>query len=205
MENAYFYEQNHQFSAMESYFLDVSGIEGTDLYCDSESAATIKEEIDGMPLRAIHHIGNGNYHYVSLFFLERIREPFELILFDHHSDDQPGAFGEGLLSCGSWVLEARNKLPNLKYVNWIGKPGTDNSYTDSGNRLPVYVSIDLDVLGEEFIETVWDQGDMTPEKLERILGGIAGKRKILGVDICGYTDVDHPVIKNLDGLLSGTD
>lgn len=202
MENAYFYEQNHHFNAMESYFLDVSHIEGTDLYCDSCSATEIRKEVEKMPLRAVHHIGNGNYHYISLFFLERIREPFELVLFDHHSDNQAGAFGDELLSCGSWVRAAKKNITLLESVHWIGDP--DNKYgtdlKDSG--LPVYISIDLDVLSKEHIETVWDQGTMTPEILEEKLKEITRARKILGADICGYTDTGHPVVRRLDSFFN---
>lgn len=189
---------------MESYFLDVSGIEGTDLFCDSDAASLIRKEVADLPLKAVHHFGNGNYHYISLFFLERITQPFHLILFDHHSDCQESAFGESLLSCGNWVKQAVQSLDKLKSVQWIGGPDCTGSLKEPCSQsaaLPVYISIDLDILSPECIETVWDQGDMTIGEMKRILGSIFNSYKVLGVDVCGYKDIGHPTVKSLESFL----
>lgn len=97
---------------------DFSTLEGTNCYCSEESAARIRQAISGLPLSAVHMIGTGDYHYISLFWLERIREPFSLVLFDNHPDDQPSAFSPDTLSCGSWVAEAR-KLPCCIGTYWL--------------------------------------------------------------------------------------
>ncbi|SKC47397.1 hypothetical protein SAMN06298214_0771 [Bacteroidales bacterium WCE2004] len=168
---------------MNRIFADFSALEGTNCYCSEDSARAIRERIAGLPLHAVHAIGTGDYHYISLFWLERIGEPFQLVLFDHHPDDQPGAFDGGLLSCGSWVREAR-RLPMLRADRWI-RDAEDFPALAELPDLPVYLSIDLDVLSEEYARTDWDQGRMTLEELKGALRAVIGARRIIGVDLCG--------------------
>nr|MCR4823811.1 hypothetical protein [Bacteroidales bacterium] len=127
--------------------------------------------------------GTGDYHYQTLFWLERIREPFSLVLFDHHPDDQAGAFGTDLISCGGWVADAR-RLPLLQSDLWI-RDVTDFPALERLPELPVYLSIDLDVLSEAYARTDWDQGQMTLEQLTAGLVSLRTSRRILGVDLCG--------------------
>lgn len=168
---------------MNRIFADFSALEGTNCYCSEDSARAIRERIAGLPLHAVHAIGTGDYHYISLFWLERIGEPFQLVLFDHHPDDQPGVFDGGLLSCGSWVREAR-RLPMLRADRWI-RDAEDFPALAELPDLPVYLSIDLDVLSEEYARTDWDQGRMTLEELKGALRAVIGARRIIGVDLCG--------------------
>ncbi len=51
--------------------------------------------------------------------------------------------------------------------------------------LPVYLSIDKDVLSEEYARTNWDQGQLSLKLLQEILQWICSRNRILGVDICG--------------------
>lgn len=60
-------------------------------------------------------------------------------------------------------------------------------------ELPVYISIDKDVLSEEVVKTNWDQGTMQMETLLTALQCIFGKRKVIGVDICGEPLNDEKV------------
>ena len=103
---------------MERIKVDFTHLEGTNCYCSPESAAIIRQDFGRQELRAFHQIGTGDYHYLTLFWLELIREPFCLVLFDHHPDDQPAAFGDALGSCGGWVTDAR-RLPLLRQDVWI--------------------------------------------------------------------------------------
>lgn len=86
--------------------------------------------------------------------------------------------------------------------------------------LPLYISIDKDVLGTEDCETNWSQGDMSINGLERLLGVFLGGQdeernydacrnderyagdirhsRILGVDICGEIQTDIPVPEYLE-------
>jgi hypothetical protein len=94
-------------------WLDCTKIVGTDCYCDDDAVKAINELIDGAETTAgIHFFDNGNYHYMSKLWTDRIQEPFTLIVFDHHPDMQPPRFG-GILSCGGWILEV---LENNKFV-----------------------------------------------------------------------------------------
>lgn len=168
---------------MELVGSDYSRLEGTCCYCSTEAAQQIRQALGSLPLHSAHFLGTGDYHYVSLFRIERIQEPFALVLFDNHPDDQPCAFGSGVLSCGSWVDDAR-KLPHCKSVRWFDGNGVwQGDAVPEG--LPVFLSIDLDVLSEDFIETDWDQGEVSLEELQAaVLQAISG-HEVLGADICG--------------------
>lgn len=181
-----------KFVSVDTLRLDFSSLEGTFCYCSAESARRIREKLSLIPLRSLHLLGSGDYHYVSLFFLERVSAPFELLLFDNHPDDQPAAFGGDLLSCGSWVRNAR-RLPMLKASFHI-RHIEDMKQAASGG-LPVYLSIDLDVLSEKYVRTSWNQGDMSPGELFASLSSVVAERDILGADLCG----------GLSGTQAGTD
>ena len=109
-------------------WLDCTKIVGTDCYCDDDAIKEINELIDNAKscsisencdnsanVPAIHFFDNGNYHYMSKLWTDRVQEPFTLIVFDHHPDMQPPRFG-GILSCGGWILEV---LENNKFVQSI--------------------------------------------------------------------------------------
>ena len=168
---------------MERINVDFSHLERTNCYCSAESADRIRRVIAGLPVGAFHFIGTGDYHYQTLFWLERLREPFSLVLFDNHPDDQAGAFGGELLSCGGWMAAAR-RLPCCHTDVWI-RSSADFPALEGLPQLPVYLSVDLDVLSPEFARTDWDQGGMTLPELERALRRVAGSRPLLGVDLCG--------------------
>ena len=169
---------------MERINVDFSALEGTNCYCSEASAARIRRQIASLPVGAFLLIGTGDYHYQTLFWLERIAEPFALVLFDHHPDDQPGAFGDDLLSCGGWVARAR-LLPLLRQDVWIRDTADFPALGALPAALPLYLSIDLDVLSPAFARTDWDQGTMTLGELSGALERLVTGRRILGVDLCG--------------------
>lgn len=165
---------------MDTLITDFSHLESTCLYCGQESAEQIRASLSLCPTDCVHLLGTGDYHYLSLFTLERLDQDFCLVLFDNHSDDQPTAFGGELLSCGSWVLHAR-RLPHLKQDIWIQNDLDLSKLSDID--YPVYLSIDLDVLSGDYARTDWDQGQMS---LTTLIDGLKSiKSSILGVDICG--------------------
>ena len=166
---------------MKVFKTDFSSLEGTNCYCDPDSAAEIRRRIREVPLHAVHMTGTGDYHYVSLFYLERIAEPFALVLFDNHPDDQQTAFGGDLLSCGGWVGTARS-LPLMRADAWFNGVRTPEPLPDG---LPVYLSVDLDVLSEQYAMTNWDQGPMSLDSLCTQIREILRCHPLLGVDICG--------------------
>lgn len=162
---------------------DWSFLEGSGCYCSPQAADRIRRGIAGLPLNAIHMIGTGDCHYQTLFWLERIREPFGLILFDNHPDNQESAFGGDMLSCGGWVSRAL-ELPFLKSFCWIDGEGRVNGGLPPED-LPVYLSVDIDILSRDCARTNWDQGSVSLDELCSRISGIAGKYRILGADICG--------------------
>ena len=164
-------------SAPGALHIDLEGLEGCCCYCDGAAETAIRKSLEALPVRGIHWIDTGDYHYISKLWMEKIDEPFLLALFDNHPDDQAGAFGDDLLSCGGWVLAARNSLPMMKgdFLNCSSIPGS----------LPVYLSIDIDVLSEQYARTGWSQGSMSMEALLRSISEIAAGHRIIGTDICG--------------------
>lgn len=157
---------------------DISDIDGTYCYCSPEGAVEARSRISTVPLHAIHLIGTGDYHYVTLFFLERIDRDFSLVLLDNHPDDQPDAFGEGFLTCGSWVKAARSTVRHLKADEWNGSGSIPAG-------LDVYLSVDLDILSPEYARTDWDQGDYSLDRLLESIRKVKSEHGIIGVDICG--------------------
>ncbi len=182
---------------MDSVVIDIADIEGTNCYLREEAKPEIRNLISRAHVRGVHFIGSGNYHYISYFFLEQITEDFSLLLIDNHTDTQGAAFGN-ILSCGSWAGEAINNLEHLKSVYILGadpvhireaEPLPENTYIienieEISRVLPLYISIDKDVLSEEYAITDWDQGNMS---LGELIGSLTKliKYKILGIDICG--------------------
>ena len=99
--------------------LDMSGMIGTNCYCDDEAAAQIRERMTSSPECTLHFIDSGNYHYMTNLFLRGMARKYILVVFDNHTDMQPPAFG-GLLSCGGWLADAVMRFENLWEVWLIG-------------------------------------------------------------------------------------
>lgn len=170
---------------MRIFDCDFSHLEGTNCYCSSESASLIRDGLSEVPTAAIHYLGTGDYHYLSLFMAEKIEEDFALLLFDQHPDDQASAFDEDMLSCGSWVARAR-ELPHCKAQIWIdGKGLCSHGSLPLPEGLPLYFSIDLDILSPQFARTDWDQGELSLGQLLAIMAELGKGRKLIGADICG--------------------
>ena len=150
--------------------LDLTALEGTTCYCDAAAEKAIESAFKSLPVNALHWIDGGDYHYLTDIWMRFLKEPAQLILFDHHPDDQEPSLGGDILSCGGWVAHSRRCNPLLA------------EEADS-----VYLSIDLDYLSPEYARTNWDQGSKSlPELLAEIDAALVGKR-LAGVDICGGT------------------
>jgi len=161
--------------------IDLSQLDGTRCYCDSEAQLAISKAIAPVPLKAVHCIDTGDYHYMTALLLQKATEgSISLLLLDNHPDDQAPAFSPDILSCGSWVLEARRN-PVITDFQWIQKG--DEPITLGSN--PIYISIDLDVLSRDYARTNWNQGEMTLSRMIDILDTATKGRELAGVDICG--------------------
>ena len=193
---------------------DLTGMGGTEMYCSQEAEKALTDLCAQTGPGGIHFIDNGNYHYMSEIFMSRIRRPFSLLLLDNHTDMQRPAF-EGLLSCGSWAGRALSENRCLRQAVLIGPSdeglldvdpaagrsdlirvrreeaadilaGRMNACLQGIKRdLPLYISVDKDVLDSRYVKTNWDQGIMSPEQLSALLRYFSEGRELIGADICG--------------------
>jgi arginase family enzyme len=214
------YQQEIFWKGLDAEWISVRDIPGTNCYCDSEAMERLREAIADFSVTGIHFIDSGNYHYMSRLWLEKIQEPFQLLVLDNHTDMQPPAF-PGLLSCGGWIEAALTELPCLKHVILVGpdeaaygqtgpklrqkvsfcsretlalQPKSEFDFVEEVDpSLPLYISLDKDVLCPGEAATTWSQGDMTVQQMLAILTQVwkrmeDGAGRILGVDICGECD-----------------
>ena len=200
-------------------YMDFRSLTGCDGYCDDEAAAAIRRGIQTCAGYAIHDLDNGNYHYVSKFWLEQQKNPFVLAMFDHHTDMQRSSLLP-LTSCGSWLLEAVEENANLRQVLLVGPPEKDwiavcdqarekvvwaaeqadpertvqewweqlqeeQIVKDIQGRIPLYISVDKDILSEEVFQANWDQGSLPAERLEEWIRAFKKKFRLIGLDLCG--------------------
>lgn len=230
-------------------YIDCSDIQETDMYCSKNAYEKIWGRIEPYGTQGIHYIDSGNYHYITKIITDHITEPFGLVMYDHHTDMQIPMVPE-MMSCGDWAGQTLIQNKNLRQLVVVGPPESDieqtlESYSGSQSGrlltfsaedlhgdllenklklirtdLPLYISIDKDVLGTEYTETNWSQGDMSIDGLERLLsvflggqgeekntdacrnderydGGIRHSR-ILGVDVCGEVQTDISVPEYLE-------
>ena len=198
------YEDQAALLERADFIIDLSDLPGTNCYCDDQAADAICSRIDGCPAGGIHMIDSGNYHYMSALWMRRQTEPFDLMVFDNHTDMQEPAFGR-ILSCGGWIAWALDTQSALRRVFLVG-PSAEHYQTlpvrlrdrtvflsrealseerDSRSlsffdalepAFPLYLSIDKDILCEEDAVTGWSQGDM---RLNTLLGQLEGLGEIL--------------------------
>ena len=113
------YDGQPNLKAAASRSIDCSDISSTDCYCDDEAVSAIQAKIAETSVNGIHFFDSGNYHYMSKLWTDKIQEPFNLLVFDHHPDMQPPRF-EGILSCGGWVKEVLGKNRFVQKVIAVG-------------------------------------------------------------------------------------
>ena len=214
-KNQNFYKN---YAEEEISWTELSDLSGCNCYCDAEASDRIRKEIQAFTGKGIHFIDSGNYHYMTRLWLEKLQIPFRLLVFDNHTDMQPPAFG-GLLSCGGWIAVSLEELPLLQEVILVGpdeeaytqvepdlqqkvlflsreklstmtteeKEGFFNNLSED---LPLYVSVDKDVLCKGDASTTWSQGDMHLSELMSFLELVLERQNILGMDVCGECDMD---------------
>lgn len=196
-------------------WVDLTDLRNINRCCELASL----KKIDGRLQQARHRvtfIGSGNYHYVTLLFLRRVKVPFTLILIDNHTDLDP-LLSDSLVSCGSWVTLALRTLPLLKRVILVGtadhyaaeiplgvrdrvavfsqtqlrrRPWLKHAIARATPTQAVYISIDKDVLHDTEVFTNWDQGNLTLTELLAILYSLRRAKKVWGMDVCGEYESD---------------
>ena len=191
---------------------NLSDIEGTNMYCSNEDMLEIQRRLNNYGPEGIHFLDNGNYHYMTKVFVDKIKKPFSLVLFDHHTDMLQPMIHD-LTSCGSWAGELLHENAYLKQLILIGPSQQNIESNDVASKviyisvneqeedvahlqikkvdltLPAYISIDKDVLDRYWARTNWDQGNMSIKTLEKILQDIFKHQNVIGVDICGECDL----------------
>lgn len=215
-ESESFYREDKG-SSLCACLLDLKDLQGTNCFCDDLARQEIRKLIaeKGIDAHGVHFIDNGNYHYMSAIMLEEVKEPFTLIVLDHHPDMQVPMFGD-ILSCGGWVLDAIEKNEFLRDIHVIGADrglvekleedvqkraafhygpeGRDDWHIFEElpeSELPVYLSIDKDVLSRDELVTNWDQGEMTRKQMFDFVKELLKKRRVIGIDICGECAPDQ--------------
>ncbi len=115
------------------------------------------------------------------------------------------------MSCGDWAGMVLDQNPALQQFILIG-PAEDNirqirtEYPDKlitfsaeeirkgegverlkqiHGGVSLYISIDKDVLSEQYSETNWNQGELTLGMLEHMLQYFLERAPVYGIDICG--------------------
>ena len=178
------YENENFYKHKNIEWLDFRELQGVYGYCSQQARKSIEDKIKDLSPEGIHFIDSGNFHYVSEFWIEKIKQSFILVVFDHHSDMVQPLF-DNILSCGSWIL---NSIENNVYLKKIILIGIDEKQVslipkhqdkvlylknddlenlevwkkidDLLHRYPLYISIDKDVLSKRVVKTDWDQGSM---------------------------------------------
>lgn len=189
--------------------IGLSDLSGTNGYLSDEARDVIREKLNAFPAEGIHFLDSGNYHYATLFWLEKINQPYQLVVFDHHTDMQPPAWGADLISCGSWILTALKTDANLQavwlagaqeeaYLEGIKKTvcmrteedlsDPERAFYELDDKIPVYISVDKDVLSEKEVDTNWDQGELRSDVLLHCLQHLCEKHSVIGIDVCGEPD-----------------
>ncbi|MCR5558208.1 MAG: arginase family protein [Butyrivibrio sp.] len=201
---------------------DLREMSGTNCMCDDAAVDSIRRLLSDEKVAAggVHFIDSGNYHYMSALLTQLLKEPFSLVVLDHHPDMQPPMFGD-ILSCGGWVLKVLEENEFVRDVHIIGadeklvalldpedaskvkfydfenggdEPGSGAVSFDVESfktDYPVYLSIDKDVLSRKEVVTNWDQGDMDCRQLFLLVKKLMAQGKLLGVDVCGECAPDQ--------------
>ena len=124
---------------------------------------------------------SGEFHHLTFGICANLNSQLSYVHLDNHEDRTPRPNfsmdpGDMFIDCGNFVLDI-DSLPNIDKVYWNEIPeGKD-----------VYLSVDLDVLSKEYINTRYDQGDLTPEQLIEQVSRIKSTNNIISADIFGYT------------------
>ena len=196
-------------------WLDCRMIPGTNCYCSEEGERELKKKTDPLGPEGIHFLDSGNYHYVTKLWLDQVKKPFKLLVLDHHTDLQKPVFGDILSCGGwirtslennpflnrvylagppqEAVRNAKKELPEeiWKKVIWIPeevlkkKDGAGDILRPEDRVLPVYISIDKDLLASDSARTNWDQGQTGIAEMADFIRNFLRGRTLIGADICG--------------------
>ena len=199
------YEQENFYDSTDVRWIDCTNIRETNCYCSVKAERQLEDRVMDVSPQGIHFLDSGNYHYVSGIWMNKLNEPFDLVLIDHHPDMQLPQFGS-VISCGGWVkqlMEGNPYVQNIRLIDvdvaLLGNETLDQRvqvYSKQEvlskaclqkpeEKRPVYISLDKDVLNYSNARTQWSQGKMTFLELKQILTRLFSECDVLGMDICG--------------------
>jgi len=163
------------------------------LFVEEENFTAAEESAPQPPF--LSFLGSEDYHFLTYFHLRKLRQPFRLILIDHHLDNQKSDLP--LLSCGNWMNWAM-ELPNLVEAVIFGPEEFERRSDrisvfpdpDPGKIKPgeagIYISIDKDILGQEELELGWEQGNWKASELIHFVSQLrSASPGIIAADVCG--------------------
>lgn len=123
--------------------------------------------------------------------LEKDKNLRKMYMIGPRIDQGGNTLGDGALGDGTFGDDFSDKLvtvsqDELTSINEaLSNPKMIKLYEPSPASLPVYISVDKDILDESEVKTNWDQGNMRLNVLISILENIRKNRTVLGADICG--------------------
>lgn len=156
-------------------YISCRDISGTNCYCDEDAVKKLAARMESCPVKGVHFIDSGNYHYISRLWLSFLKAPFQLLVFDNHTDMQPPAFG-GLLSCGGWLADALNGVPCLEKVLLAGPDEKAYSEADPDGKARVCL------LSREELAGARQENALSGLFRERCRGFSAGRPLYISID-----------------------
>ena len=210
LDFSHIYEQQVQLDGIAHVMIDCSDIPGTNGYCDEAAAIEIRQRLerhisaqkkescgnlDENSARLLF-TDNGNYHYVSNIRAGMIDAPFDMIVFDHHTDMQPPRFG-GLMSCGSWIRDTLLENKMLGQVVIIGSPDVDRADdraddNTEDNAEDNAAGIEADIV-EKYSDRVVFLSENEPDIADKITRRLVSSAKLQG-DRKVFISIDKDVL-----------
>lgn len=172
--------------------IDLKDLSSTKYMCSKKVLDSISEKIKKVE-NSLFFLGAGEYHHFTYMLLKKFDKTLSLIVIDKHVDYSDTY--QGFITCGSWLKDAAglNQIVEI-FVLSEEKKNVHNSkikifspleYKKIKPHLPVYISIDKDILTKSSINTTWDQGHCQPKTLIEIVLHFTSSFEIVGADICG--------------------
>ncbi|BCS81895.1 arginase family protein [Anaerocellum diazotrophicum] len=172
--------------------IDLKDFSSIRFMCSKKVLDSISEKIKKVE-NSLFFLGAGEFHHFTYMLLKKFDKTISLIVIDKHIDYSDTY--QGFITCGSWLKDVArlNQIAEI-FVLSEDKRNVHNNkvkifspleYKKIKPCLPVYISIDKDILTKSSINTTWDQGHCQPKTLIEIVSYFSSAFEIVGADICG--------------------